>query len=751
MDHRGVVGGRVQAKAVHVTNLAECARRFGSNAKTAVVFGTVVEVLVNQTATGRSQRVVVADYDFGNNVVKRKAINIRSLKNAPPDPLLPPPAAPPAENQDISQETEPTDATAPPELRGTITERTEEPGGAATAAVGGAAQAQDDWWGDSTDSDVNEEAANCHGVAWYKDNAKTLVDINGPYQQREWSLRTPVEGVSIVPGCDIQRRHSRLEYFLMMFPPAQFNLMHRLTNEQLEKLGVLHNVHYKAMSKGELLKFVGVLILTTRFEFGCRASLWSTTAPYKYVPAPQFGKTGMPRHRFDTILRCLRFSDQPPVRQEGMSAERYRWMLVDDFVGNFNLHRAVTFSPSSHICVDESMSRWYGLGGNWINIGIPHYVAIDRKPDNGCEIQNAACGMSGVMIRLKLVKSAEEIAAAEAEGEQGPEGIAHGTKICKELVEPWRRSDRVVCADSYFASVSTAMELREIGLRFIGVVKTATKKFPMAYLSGLRMNDRGERRGVISEDDDGDPIMMAFVWVDRDRRYFITTCSSLEEGRPYVRHRWRQIAEGDADAERVELVVPTPKCCEIYYDTCAAIDQNNRHRQDTLKLERKVETKDWSTRVNCSILGMCIVDSWLVFNGATRTSNDGESQQQFYNYLAEELIDNTYDDGSVTRNRGTNGSNASPELLNRRTGSGRSGLQVHLTPTKRKRRRMTGEVTNHSMQGRCRVCGMKTKYVCSSCDDEAAEASTEQNAPTMWLCHSETGRLCFPEHVTDNH
>jgi hypothetical protein len=36
------------------------------------------------------------------------------------------------------------------------------------------------------------------------------------------------------------------------------------------------------------------------------------------------------------------------------------------------------------------------------------YVAIDRKPENGCEIQSAACGQSGIMIRLTLVKIADE-------------------------------------------------------------------------------------------------------------------------------------------------------------------------------------------------------------------------------------------------------------------------------------------------------------------------------------------------------
>ena len=33
------------------------------------------------------------------------------------------------------------------------------------------------------------------------------------------------------------------------------------------------------------------------------------------------------------------------------------------------------------------------------------YVSIDRKPGNGEDIQNSACGQSGIMMRLRIVKS----------------------------------------------------------------------------------------------------------------------------------------------------------------------------------------------------------------------------------------------------------------------------------------------------------------------------------------------------------
>jgi hypothetical protein len=66
--------------------------------------------------------------------------------------------------------------------------------------------------------------------------------------------------------------------------------------------------------------------------------------------------------------------------------------------------KAEKFQPSDFICVEKSISHWYGQGGHWINCGLPMCVVVDRKPDSGCELQNAVCGHSGVMLRLKVVK-----------------------------------------------------------------------------------------------------------------------------------------------------------------------------------------------------------------------------------------------------------------------------------------------------------------------------------------------------------
>jgi Transposase IS4 len=283
----------------------------------------------------------------------------------------------------------------------------------------------------------------------------------------------------------------------------------------------------------------------------------------------QFG-SGASDHRFDLLVRCVQWSYQPVVAPEGMSSEQHRWMACDDFVLNFNEHRVQYFNPSENNCVDESMSRWYDQGGHWINHGLPQYIAIDRKPENGCEIQNAACGQSGIMLRLKLVKGIDLVADDNDDNDDNAGGnvdhnhMLHGTHVLTLLVSPWSGTSRIVSADSYFASVGAAEELFRMGLRFIGVVKTATRRFPKAYLANIELANRGDFRAVRSKGGEAGVQMAAFVWMGRERRYFISTAGSLAAGTPYTRGRWRQVDPApNAPPEKVTLTIEQPKIAEI--------------------------------------------------------------------------------------------------------------------------------------------------------------------------------------------
>jgi hypothetical protein len=221
----------------------------------------------------------------------------------------------------------------------------------------------------------------------------------------------------------------------------------------------------------------------------------------------------------------------------------------------------------------------------------------------------------------------------------------HGCNVLYWLVKPWANKDRVVVADSYFASVSACVRLFEIGLRFIGVVKTATRQFPMNYLGSLPLpGGKGSRKGLLTTDEATGCQLMSFVWVDRDRRYFISSASSLCEGQSVARNRWTQRDKGyNAEPEVMDKRVAVPVAAETYYKGCAKIDQHNRRRQDDLQLERKVQTNDWAKRVNMSILGMVVVDAYNLCRGCTGGQFPFSEQKWFYEKLAQELIENDND------------------------------------------------------------------------------------------------------------
>ena len=166
-------------------------------------------------------------------------------------------------------------------------------------------------------------------------------------------------------------------------------------------------------------------------------------------------------------------------------------------------------------------------------------------------------------------------------------------------------------------------------------------------------------------------------------------------------------------------------------------------------MEQKIETTNWATRVGTLLLGMILVDTWLVYQACTGST---ESQSDFYTLLSEELIDNAYNEGVfqlrcvpviepiITL----------PEMIHPQTGQGRAGVAAHLTLTNKKRKTKNGEVTNHHMQGQCQMCSKKTTYVCSQCQNEVDDFVGGVHC-IPWLCHTKTGRMCFPNHVSNSH
>ena len=141
-------------------------------------------------------------------------------------------------------------------------------------------------------------------------------------------------------------------------------------------------------------------------------------------------------------------------------------------------------------------------------------------------------------------------------------------------------------------------------------------------------------------------------------------------------------------------------------------------------------TFDWSLRVNFTIFGIIIVDTWLAFKGCTSGSYERETQSPFYEFLAEELIDNTFDRIGTRRwpvlpITGVIQTVESPTCC---------------TPTKRKRWTRNGNETPYTFQGRCIECGHKCTLVCSGCTPEG-ELKEE-----IFVCRTD-----FQSHIAIHH
>lgn len=785
-DTRKVIGTSIIAKAIHVTNAKTCMAVYGSEYKKKEVQGKVTAVnYLRKTDNGPAQCYITATYIVGTRFTKSVQLHLSKVKAVVPpeatinmnnDPFPSHDVSVVDDNNNASIEAPTIDvanegnkeddddyndaklsAMTTTQLEARLNTLLDSPTveipAIPTAAIASSENTTPTETSPPTtpirpkglyndDSPVTKPAARANnGKEWYDMPHQILLPLNGRMASYEWGLKLPT-GEIWRENANTDETIQRLDVFLQLFPTKALNNLHIETNNNIR----CNNYNDYLTTKTELLRFIGIILLATKYDWNDRADLWSTTNPSKYVNAINFGKlTNMSRNRFDFLWKHMRFSHQPQEIPEGMSSTKYRWMLVDDFVEAFNSHRSVFFIPGDSLCVDESFSRWYGKGGSWINIGLPLFIVMDRKPDDGCELWSCCCGTTGVMLQLMVVKS-EEDRHSELLSEKK---YNHGTTILSSLTSSWTGSKRLVVADSYFSSVEAATLLKECNLNFIGVVKTSTKGYPMDYMKRVELHEKGDRVGLLSKDIDGNPELLAFVLRDRDRRYFISNCSSLAEGKPVSRERWRQMVKDNVTPpEKVHVTFPQPQAADLYYESCAKIDQHNRDRQATLGIERKFKTHDWSKRVNLTILSMCIVDSWKVWSSITKSTdgNPKETQKDFYGHLAAELIDNKYD-GVQRRVIAAGEGTESGELVdvrNPRTGEIRRGLDIHLTPTKRKRI-TNGVETKHAYQGRCNVCQKKTMLICSCCDDD----SNIKN--DVYICDPRGGTKCWPFHITSKH
>ena len=133
------------------------------------------------------------------------------------------------------------------------------------------------------------------------------------------------------------------------------------------------------------------------------------------------------------------------------------------------------------------------------------------------------------MLHIKHVNTKEN---QQVDGtEEFRNGFIYGTNTFIYLVNPLKRkSDHIVCAKLFFASVELELEMKHMGLLFIVAVKTVYRNLSVDTFSQYEFTDRRQSNALMVHDNDGSGYMIEFFWINRERRNFITTCSLFYGG-----------------------------------------------------------------------------------------------------------------------------------------------------------------------------------------------------------------------------
>ena len=321
-----------------------------------------------------------------------------------------------------------------------------------------------------------------------------------------------------------------------------------------------------------------------------------------------------------------------------------------------NGRRKDTVIAGSYICADELMSSWEGYEGKYHHRGMPHVTKIKRKPKGvGAEIKCAADCESGIMLKLEI-QEGESMNKTKKFANDFPFHVA----ITLRLFEDWFYTDRCGIADSAFASLLCAEELVKKGMQFLGIVKTASKRYPKAYLQqwatkdGVRRGDHKVVKTTISivdhkNGEEKQKDIYGVCWKSKVAKTIIGTCGSTTPGDSHEVQRTK-VVTNDAGVQNTEHYKKSTRCPVIInqlFKGFNTIDVHDHYRQGTLRLEICWRTHKWWHRVFATLFGVIVTDAYFMYRldyiKLTGSEVNMISYENWVAELASELIFNDED------------------------------------------------------------------------------------------------------------
>jgi len=244
---------------------------------------------------------------------------------------------------------------------------------------------------------------------------------------------------------------------------------------------------------------------------------------------------------------------------------------------------------------------------------------IARKPKGiGMELKSLACGDTKCIIALEMHEGRDR------QAQKHFEQFGAGCAFVLRLASGYFGTKRTIVADSAFASVNTLEQCRLRGLFFMGMVKTAHKRYPKEYfqtwfhngMSRTPRMERGEHLALQSTIKCYNHVcpVYAIAWADKKIKMVVTNRGTTLPGTPSVRERHRVVEDAiSRRTDRYQLEVKRPQAIELYFKYCNVIDYHDHLRQGSLRLEEYWKTKKWWHRVFAVIFGIIVTNSYLAY------------------------------------------------------------------------------------------------------------------------------------------
>ena len=702
-------GDRVKAIAIKVLGAKKAENLFPATFKTQILHGVVL-----RKGTGRQMVVTWDDIDTTHSVSSRLLDNeIVASATSASETATSTTVAPPAASTAAASETEEI-AAATEEMEDEDDHSLiEQPAFDAKEAEAAAVEPGDN-------------LLRPHNCLWHKAPGGITVDMSDRCQlapRIKWK-----DGL----GND----RSPMQYF-MHFHPDHLGAAGTLhaTNQNLE------DNNLRPMTRQEFYVYVGITFVLAFYPKFSTTALFSQTASVRrsrFILLPDVSQY-MSFARFKALTRYMAFIS--PAQHDITGNDDAFWQ-VQPLIDAFNYNRRENFSPGSKLVVDESMSEWKGKDQRFGKDGCPHVTKIIRKPKGvGMELKNLADCDTGILMALEIMGPKTEMRHRMHTGQYGA-GTALLLRLCRNL----RGTGRVIVADSAFASVKSAIALKkELGLYFLGIVKTAHKMFPKQYLQNVEIAERGGFVALTTKVLDVD--LRAVTWNDgkKDkstgdiiRKNIIASCGTTLPGVGHRKRRWTVDQEGRA---HIYLkTIPRPELVEEFFEGAQQIDVHNHLRQGRagIALERR-PAQHWRHRFHQTYLGMIEVDSYLAYRYFC-PGKRAIKHNEFLRVLTQQLLDNKIGcapDAPVLRPR-----------HDKSTGGSVSG-SVHGLKLLRNAKYYKGKsaeaaaLDNKPPQCvlKCRVCGKNSSYFCPQCSDDTCKTKG-----IFAICGPKTGRDCFERH-----